>query len=103
VLADTEAKVASLREILLPQFVFLDLEASLKDFFGFGTADCDVDCDLFVSSDAKGADCVAGFAVNWCLTTQLFKHFGGTSKSVTRLADGDVQDQLVDAEFPHGV
>jgi hypothetical protein len=37
------------------------------------------------------------------LTGQLFQHLGGTGKSVTRLADRDVQDELLDAELPHGV
>jgi hypothetical protein len=59
VLADTEAKVASLRKVLLSQFIFLDFEATLKDLFSLRTSDCDVDGDLFVSSNAKGADCVA--------------------------------------------
>lgn len=37
------------------------------------------------------------------LTRELLEHLGGTSKSVTRLADRDVQDELLDAELPHGV
>lgn len=37
------------------------------------------------------------------LTGQLLKHLGGTSEPVTRLADGDVEDQLLDAQLPHGV
>ena len=41
--------------------------------------------------------------VDWSLTAELLKHFGSTSKSVARFADGNVQDQLVDAQFPHCV
>lgn len=37
------------------------------------------------------------------LTGQLLEHLGGTGQSVTRLADRDVQDELLDAELPHGV
>lgn len=37
------------------------------------------------------------------LTAQLFEHFGGTGESVTRFADGDVEDELLDAEFFHRV
>ena len=33
----------------------------------------------------------------------MFEHLCGTSKSVTRLSDGDVEDELLDAELPHGV
>lgn len=38
-----------------------------------------------------------------CLTGKLFEHLGGTSESVTRLADGDVENQLLDLQLPHGV
>jgi hypothetical protein len=41
--------------------------------------------------------------VDWGLTAELFKHFSSTSESVTRFANGDVQDQFVNAEFPHGI
>jgi len=37
------------------------------------------------------------------LTRQLLEHLCGTGKSVTRFADGDVEDELLDAQFPHGV
>lgn len=41
--------------------------------------------------------------VDRSLTRKLLKHLGGTGQSVTRLADGDVEDELLDAELPHGV
>lgn len=41
--------------------------------------------------------------VDRSLTRQLLEHLGGTGQSVTRLADGDVEDELLDAELPHGV
>ena len=59
---DAEPEVAGQREVLLFQFVFLHLEASLEDLLGLGSSDCDVDCDLLVSSDAEGADGVSCFA-----------------------------------------
>ena len=59
---NTESEVARFREILFPQFVFLDFETTLEDFLSLGTADGDVDGDFFVTSDTKGTDCVAGFA-----------------------------------------
>ena len=37
------------------------------------------------------------------LTRQLLKHLSGTGQSVARLADRDVQNQLVDAQLTHGV
>jgi hypothetical protein len=41
--------------------------------------------------------------VDGSLTRKLFEHFGGTGQSVTRLADGDVQNQLVDVQLAHGI
>src|SRR4051812_6679064 len=37
------------------------------------------------------------------LTGQLLEHLGGTSEPIARLADRNVQDELLDAELPHGV
>lgn len=37
------------------------------------------------------------------LTAQLLEHLGGSGKSVTRLADRDVEHQLLDLKLAHGV
>lgn len=37
------------------------------------------------------------------LTAQLLKNLGSTSESITRLANGDVEDELLDAKLAHGV
>lgn len=129
VLANTEAEVAGLAEVALAQLVLLDLQATLENLLSLGATDGDVDGDLFVAADTEGSDGVAGLAyamqksqvsdfgfrnrdifenegqrtVDRSLTAQLLQHLGGTGQSVTRLADGDVQDELLDAELPHGV
>jgi hypothetical protein len=41
--------------------------------------------------------------VDGSLTGQLFQHFGGTSETITRFTDGDVQDELVDTQLAHGI
>jgi hypothetical protein len=41
--------------------------------------------------------------VNWSLTRKLLENLGGTSKSVTRLANRDVEDELLDAKLLHWV
>ena len=61
-LTNPKAKVARRREVLFPQLVFLDLKTAFENFLGFGAANCDVDCDFLVTSDAECADGVAGFA-----------------------------------------
>ena len=45
----------------------------------------------------------SSLTVDRSLTRKLLEHLGGTGESVTRLADGDVEDQLLDLELPHGV
>lgn len=60
--ADTETKIASLGEVPPLQLVFLDFQASLEDFFGFGASDGDVDGDFLVTTDTECSDGVAGFA-----------------------------------------
>ena len=37
------------------------------------------------------------------LTGQLLEHFRRTGESVTGFADGDVEDEFLDAELSHGV
>jgi hypothetical protein len=55
------------------------------------------------SRDASGVARYCSRTVDRSLTGQLLEHLGGTGKSVTRLADGDVQDELLDAQLTHGV
>lgn len=61
-LADAETEVARLREVSPLQLVLLDFQASLKDFFGFGAADGDVNGDLLVTADTKCSHGIARFA-----------------------------------------
>ena len=78
VLADTESKIAGFRKILFLQLIFLDLQATLKNFFSFRTSDGNVDGDLFVSSNAEGADCVA--CLTWRMVLRLAHCQGSLSK-----------------------
>lgn len=102
-LANTEAEVAGLGEVALAKLVLLDLEATLENLLGLGATDGDVDGDLLVTTDTEGTDGVAGLAVDGSLTAELLQHLGGTGQSVTRLADRDVQHELLDAQLAHGV
>jgi hypothetical protein len=62
--ADTESKVASLREVALAEFVFLDLQSTLQDFLCLWATDGDMDCDLLITTDTECTDGVAGLACN---------------------------------------
>ena len=103
VLGDTETEVAGLGEVALAELVLLDLEATLEDLLGLGATDGDVNGDLLVTADTEGTDGVAGLGVDGSLTAQLLEQLRGTSETITRLANGDVEDELLDAELPHGV
>ena len=41
--------------------------------------------------------------VDWGLTAELFEHLCSTGESVARFADGDVEDEFLDAELAHGI
>jgi hypothetical protein len=103
VFADTETEVAGLAEVTLAELVLLDLEATLENLLGLGAADGDVDSDLLVPPETEGTDGVAGLGVDGGLTAELFEHLGRTSETITRLANRDIEDELLDAELPHGV
>ena len=60
-LLDTEAKVASIREVLAPQLVLLHLQTTLQDLLGLGPTDGDVHSDLLVTTDTECADGEARF------------------------------------------
>jgi hypothetical protein len=62
VFADTEAEVASLREVALSEFVFLDLQSTLQDFLSLWSTDCDVHSNLLITTDTKRSDGVSGLA-----------------------------------------
>jgi len=103
VFADTETEVASLGEVALAEFIFLDLQSTLQDFLSLWSSDGNVDSDLLVTTDTKCSDGVSGLAVDWSLTRQLFQHLCGSGQSVTRLSDGDIENELLDAKLLHWV
>lgn len=59
---DAETEIAGLREVPPLQFVFLNLQPSLENFFSFWTADGDVNSDFLITADTECSDGVAGFA-----------------------------------------
>lgn len=62
VFADTEAEVASLGEVALAEFIFLDLQSTLQDFLSLWSTNSYVHSDLLVTTDTEGSDCVSGLA-----------------------------------------
>ena len=41
--------------------------------------------------------------VNWRLATELLEHFGRTGESVARFANGDVENEFLDAKLTHWI
>lgn len=113
---DTKAKVASGGEALLPQLVFEDLqrgekgasrrqlshlEATLEDLLSLGASHGAADSNLFVTTNAEGADGVASLGEDGSLTSELLNNLCGTGKPVTRLSHADVDAQLLNLKLLH--
>ena len=62
VFTDTKSEIARFRKVLLLELIFLDLEATLEDFFCLGSSHGDMDGNFLVTTDPKGTDSVAGLA-----------------------------------------
>jgi hypothetical protein len=68
VFLNTKAEVASIGEVLLLEFLVLDLEASFEDLLSLITTDGHVHCHLFISLDTKASDGESGSGVNGLLS-----------------------------------
>jgi hypothetical protein len=77
----TWTEIFSLRRIPKVRTVYLALPMTVSQSFGRGST----------------------HTVNWSLTAQLFKHFGSSSKSITRFTDRDVENQFLDSKLSHGI
>ena len=55
---NTETEGTSLGEVALLEFVFLDLEATVENFFGLWSTDSAVAWDFFITSDTESTDSV---------------------------------------------
>merc|ERR1719473_2073610 len=103
VLGDAEAEAAGLREVLLPQLVLVDLEAALEELVRLLATHRRVDRHLLVTAHAPGPDRLAAPRVHRLLVGELLEHARRTRQAITRLANGAVQHQLLDAQLAHGV
>merc|ERR1719229_632012 len=103
VLLNSEAEVAVVGEVLLPQLVFLNLEAPFQDLLGLGAPDGAVDGDLLIPPDTKATNGVASLREHRGLTSQRLQHLASPGKPITRLANTDVKAELPDSQVPHGV
>ena len=63
VLLDTESESTVATEVLVLEFVLLDLQTLLEDLLGLLTSDSDVASDLVVTTDAETSDSVPGYEI----------------------------------------
>ena len=96
-------KLTVVGEVLLSQFVFLDLEATLEELLGFVAADGHMHCNFFVSLDAEGTDRVLGLGLDGLLVGQIFEDLSGLGEFIARLTGTKVQDELVNLDLSHFV
>jgi len=56
VFLNTETKVTRVREVVLDEFVFLDLQATFKNLESLLTTNSGMDGDFFVTTNGEGTD-----------------------------------------------
>jgi len=101
VLLDTKAKVTTLREVSILEFVLLDLQTLLEDLLGLLTSDGNMASDLIVTADTEGSDSITSLGEDWLLVSQLLQHLSGTGESITWFTNANVEDELLDAWLTH--
>lgn len=99
VLGDTEASVALAGEAATRELVLLDLEGTLQNLLCLGTTNSDVAGNLLVTTDTETTQRVLCLGCDGRLTSELLEYLGGTRETITRLSDGDVDDELVNLEL----
>lgn len=103
VLIDTETEVTGVREVSLLELVFLNLQATLDDIKSLVAADSHIGRNGFISADGELTNGVAGTTQARALASELLENTRGESQSVSRLTDGDVENELLNADLPHRV
>mmetsp|Transcript_31827 Transcript_31827/g.102821 ORF Transcript_31827/g.102821 Transcript_31827/m.102821 type:complete len:218 (+) Transcript_31827:386-1039(+) len=103
VLHDAEAKVSGVGEVGLAQLVLLDLEATLQQLLSLLTTNGHVARNLLIPPDAERAHGEPGFREDGLLAAQILQHLGGTGETIARLADRDVENELLDLHRLHRV
>ena len=102
-LLNTEAKVASVREVLSANLVLLDLEALLENLLSLLTANSGIAGHLFITTNAERADSVASLGEHGLLLSERLENLSSLGQSVTRLTYANVHNKLLDADVPHGI
>jgi len=90
-------------EVSLSEFEFLDSETLFEDGFSDFTSDGNTASNLFESLDTEGSDGESGLREDGLLLGQIFQDLGSLGELITGFTDGDVQDELVNTDFSHGV
>lgn len=111
VLSDTKPKTActaaarraAATEVDVLELELLDLEATLENLLSLRSADSDVSGDFFVSANTEGADGETGLGVHRCLAGELLEDAASASEAITRLANTNVEDELMNLKFTHRV
>jgi len=102
-LVDAETEVSGLGEVLGANLVVRNLEATLDQVHGLVAADGDVARNLLVTTDTEGTHSVASDGLDRGLVGQLLQHADRLGEPVARLANSDVDDELVAHDLAHTV
>lgn len=103
VFRDAEPEVSSGGEARVGQFKVLDAEAALDDLAGLFAANGDVCGDLLTAADPEAADGEARLGERRLLVGELLEDLSSLCQRVALSSDADVEDELLNADTPHGV
>jgi hypothetical protein len=103
VFLNTETEVTGVGEVSLSKFEFLNSETLFEDGFSDFTSDGNTASDLFESLNTERSDGESGLRKDGLLLGQIFQDLGSLGELITSFTDGDVQDELGNVDFSHGV
>ncbi|GIL43922.1 hypothetical protein Vafri_1508, partial [Volvox africanus] len=100
-LLDAETEVAGVREVLADKLKLLHGQAALHQIVGLLAADGHKARNLLITADSERADCETSLPIHRNLRCQLLQHLGSLLQPIAGLANGNVQHEFADADFPH--
>ena len=88
-------------EVLLSEFVLLDLEGVLEEGLGLLASDGNMHCNLLISLDREASDRVFGLRFDWLLVGEILEHLSSFGELITALTGTEVENKFLDLNLSH--
>lgn len=102
-LVNSESEVTRVAKVLGQDLVVLAAKSKVDELHGTFTADSHVARDVLVTTDRKGTDSVASLGEYRLVTGKLLEYGGGAGEAILVVSDRDVEDKLLNEDFPVGI